>query len=545
MPNYLNDKPKTKQLVDFIRKKWTGVSWSADGERVSREFFESGERYRKASVQHVGIFPSSESTILPGKCPFVAVTSPDAGKQAYSGTSVVLFPSANGSALLTLCLGTKGLGKDAGAVGLAGHARRLAAIRNFINEEVAADSVWVKKTPSKTEMLDKATKEWIKGLPDGDSYDAMINTYGSWLYFILDVSKFDGDEKLLKALFLILDIYMLIRGEEPNKEGKEDPIFGRNVLQANYEQHMFADLKEDVIEKDLEEKHYLIIEGPPGTGKTRAAEQLKEKVRKEGGKVRTVQFHPNMTYEQFVGGIFPQSDAASQFGFKFSPKPGILMEAAREARELGPGKRFLLHIDEINRADLPRVLGEAIYLLEPNAEAGSDANGRHIDLNYDYGEAGEHDADKRPVLSIPDNLRIIGTMNSSDRSIAPIDIAIRRRFAFERLYPQLKVVCDIPEYKKAADKKPSDPLFYLFQEKTLAVDAFSELIGIFIDYASEESFKYLPGHSYFLPAADGTVKNKLRTGIIPLLKDYIDKGMVPSMVSQIENYIMTYEAKVR
>ena len=146
-----------------------------------------------------------------------------------------------------------------------------------------------------------------------------------------------------------------------------------------------------------------------------------------GGIGCTIQFHPNTTYENLIGGLAPEISQQA-FGLQFRPKPGFLMQAAADAEKIRP-KPFLLHIDEINRADLSKILGEAIYLLEPREVAK-----RRIELPYDFGEPFHN------TFQMPDNLHVIGTMNSADRSIAIVDVAIRRRFAFVSLWPQMSVV---------------------------------------------------------------------------------------------------------
>jgi 5-methylcytosine-specific restriction enzyme B len=144
---------------------------------------------------------------------------------------------------------------------------------------------------------------------------------------------------------------------------------------------------------------------------------------------------------------------------------GFLTEAAEQAR--AAQAKYLLHIDEINRADLSKVLGEAIYLLEPD-----ELEGRAIELPYQF----EPPTGKR--LCLPENLHILGTMNTSDRSLAIVDIAIRRRFAFAKLWPQMSVV----------ERKGCD----------LMMRAFRQLLSIFIEYATEDAMDLVPGHSYFL-----------------------------------------------
>ena len=104
------------------------------------------------------------------------------------------------------------------------------------------------------------------------------------------------------------------------------------------------------------------------------------------------------------------------------------MQAAKAAKEIAP-KPYLLVIDEVNRADLAKVMGEAIYLLESD-----DAQRPALHMPFDFGEPFGQE------FALPANLHILGTMNSADRSIAILDVAIRRRFAFVDLWPQMRVV---------------------------------------------------------------------------------------------------------
>ena len=161
----------------------------------------------------------------------------------------------------------------------------------------------------------------------------------------------------------------------------------------------------------IHRKGQAIFYGPPGTGKTFAAEHLARHLVGGGdGLVELVQFHPAYAYEDFIQGIRPESDGER---LTYPMKPGRFLEFIAKARQR-QGVSVLI-IDEINRANLARVFGELMYLLE------------YRDCSIPLAGGGE--------LRIPDNVRILGTMNTADRSIALVDHALRRRFAFFALWP--------------------------------------------------------------------------------------------------------------
>jgi 5-methylcytosine-specific restriction protein B len=178
------------------------------------------------------------------------------------------------------------------------------------------------------------------------------------------------------------------------------------------------------------------------------------------------------------------------------------MQAAIAARD-NPRKRFLLLIDEINRADLGKVLGEAIYLFEPNHPD------RSVQLQYEFAGVGDR-------FSLPENLDVLGTMNSADRSIAILDVAVRRRFAFVALWPQLQVV-----------EKLSGELLST---------AFRRLLMVFFEHASEDALPLVPGHAYFL-GDDKQAPTILSTGVRPLLEEYLAQGYVAGFADEIRAYL--------
>lgn len=176
---------------------------------------------------------------------------------------------------------------------------------------------------------------------------------------------------------------------------------------------------EDIIDL-LKEKRQVIFQGPPGTGKTFIAMAIAKHVAASDRGVNLVQFHPSYAYEDFVQGYRPCILKSGQSGFKL--RDGPLLEAAERARS-DPGNCHVLVIDEINRGNLAKVFGELYFLLE--------YRDRPMRLQYQ-----EHDED----FSFPDNLLIIGTMNTADRSIALVDAALRRRFYFVEFHPDAEPV---------------------------------------------------------------------------------------------------------
>jgi 5-methylcytosine-specific restriction protein B len=179
----------------------------------------------------------------------------------------------------------------------------------------------------------------------------------------------------------------------------------------------------------LDDKRQIIFNGPPGTGKTYIARKLAQHL--TGGTsdaVRLVQFHPSYSYEDFVQGFRP-----SVGGSGFVLRNGPLKRMAERALEQ-PEQVHVLIIDEINRGNVAKVFGELYFLLEYRDEP--------ITLQY-----------SDEPFRLPRNLRIIGTMNSADRSIAIIDGALRRRFHFVPFFPQDEPISGVlPAW--LADNKP-------------------------------------------------------------------------------------------
>ena len=181
-----------------------------------------------------------------------------------------------------------------------------------------------------------------------------------------------------------------------------------------------ADLLVDRSELDklkalLEDKGQIVLYGPPGTGKTFLAKRLARALAHSRTNAwAVVQFHPATTYEDFIEGLRP---TVVDGQVHYEVRPGPLVSMAKAAND-DPDHTYVMVIDEINRANLPKVLGELLFLLEYRNEPAR--------LLYRPDEP----------FTLPSNLWFIGTMNTADRSISLIDAAMRRRFHFVRFFPE-------------------------------------------------------------------------------------------------------------
>lgn len=480
-----------EKLLDLIHAGQLSNWTQRCSDAFSDLFGSEGGRYPARAEQSVTLrapeFRSSSGV------PFAALidpSNPDSG--AYGGMSFVIFPMEGRPALLSMVIGTQGLSPDEDVLARPGHGRKVSAICKWLNNKYGRGKMvaWAKEDPAR---IDLDMPGNIKRL--FADCQPIFARYGRVIYgFYAPDQDRRGTEECLKAF---LDLMFGERGHQPLKGAEKDA----KQIQAEYYSHMLPDCTLEEVASLLEKRKYVVLQGPPGTGKTRMALELLKDEYEDNG--MTIQFHPNTTYENFVGGLAP-IHTDSGLGLQFAPKPGFLMEAVLKA-SVRKDKPYLLIIDEINRADLAKVLGEAIFILEP-----SDS-GRALSLPYDF------DAPLHSQLTLPPNLHILGTMNSSDRSTAIVDIAVRRRFAFLKLWPQMAVVeahgCNLMQL------------------------AFQELLNIFVEYADEDSLDLLPGHSYFLEKDEKQALISLKVNLIPLLEEYLRHGYVASFADSIEGYL--------
>ena len=212
---------------------------------------------------------------------------------------------------------------------------------------------------------------------------------------------------------------------------------------------------------------------------------------------KVVTFHPSFTYEDFVRGIRPvrtAQDGTTQFRLVDGKFKQICDEA-----HANPGKRYALFIDEINRANIAKVFGELITLIEPDKRAVFDAQGRLVEgLAVHLPGEEEADSAERP-FGVPKNLDIYGTMNTADRSIALLDVALRRRFQFEERGPDYGTLSTVVE--------------------GIQLDRLLERINDRLEYLLDRDHRI--GHAYLMKALtlDG-VREAFAKQLIPLLQEY-------------------------
>lgn len=332
-------------------------------------------------------------------------------------------------------------------------------------------------------------------------------------------SYYEKSSKLMK----------LIKEHTPGLTCYDIPTFAWQIhviledAQNEYKKKM--ETNKEIIEI-LKDSGQIILTGAPGTGKTYKTAELalilcdspedtfrnRECIMREYNSLVMMErvffttFHQSMDYEDFVEGYKPIWDEDAKL-MKYELRPGIFSLACKAASQ-SPDKNFVLIIDEINRGNISKILGELITLLEYDKREGK-LNMLSSKLTYSKLE-----------FSVPKNLYIIGTMNSTDRSTGTIDYALRRRFQFITLFADENILDTI-----------SDD--YIREE---AKNRFESAECYLKDESTESDFKDLMvGHSYFLAETLEQLDRKWTYGVLPLLDEYYKDGLTKSSFDEWTN----------
>jgi 5-methylcytosine-specific restriction protein B len=255
---------------------------------------------------------------------------------------------------------------------------------------------------------------------------------------------------------------------------------------------------EEMLESLLSKKN-LILQGPPGTGKSFVAKRLAYALLgfKDDSRIESVQFHQSFSYEDFIQGFRPKKD-----GSGFSLKDGVFYRFCKKALH-DPDRPYVFIIDEINRGNLSKIFGEVMLLIETDKRGPDWA----VSLTYSDESASK--------FHIPANVHILGMMNTADRSLAIVDYALRRRFAFKDVLPGF----DSDKFRPLLESKGVEP------QVIAAIQAKMAALNKEIESSVDLGRGFTIGHSFFVPFEnvtnskawyDSVIKNE----IVPLLREY-------------------------
>lgn len=395
----------------------------------------------------------------------------------YHDFSLVIFPDKeNNPWLISLVVGTLGFKNDYELATLPGVRRLFSSIvseNGFCKTSfLDIESNLLKQIKLKAPNLDKSLQ----------NYSKLISAYE----IILDPETDDGR----KVIAGFIAAYAQLRN------------FPRNSAQRKAVSKAIAAVSkiEDVNEENevlklVQKRKFVVLQGAPGTGKTRLAKIIARGLNAE---IFFTQFHAETSYSDFIYGIKPNLKAGD---VSYIEQKGIFYESLKRAKE-NPGINVVLLIDEINRANLSNILGPIFYLFEYQLEDREELV--EIDIGGGY-----------RVSNIPSNYYVICTMNTADRSLAVVDFALRRRFAWYTLKPKEIEVTGRNKFFR---------------------DDFREFSRIFNLYSKSEELSLQPGQAYFIAETDEEMKNRVRYELLPLIREYLAEGVLTNSKDEFSKY---------
>jgi MoxR-like ATPase len=324
--------------------------------------------------------------------------------------------------------------------------------------------------------------ETLQANPDLAKCEPLINNQGS--LFRLAEDEYD----VIRSL---IDESNLVPPTEVESFDKMKAMKGVFLAEAQFDEMLAA----------LREKKNVVLQGAPGVGKTYIARRLAYALigSNDPQQIEMIQFHQSYSYEDFIQGFRPSPKGT------FDLKYGIFHQFCRRAqRDESKDKPYIFIIDEINRGNLSKIFGELMMLIE------ADKRGKEHAIPLAYSK----EADER--FYIPDNLHLIGMMNTADRSLAMVDYALRRRFRFITLRP---------EFSSSTFRTSLVNSGAAQELANKIIERMTTLNDAIISDAKNLGPGYQIGHSYFCPrkgitADDDWYKRVIESEIVPLIQEY-------------------------